>query len=137
VFQNNLSLGALPVWENAALPLLLRGSSAREARRTATGLLEQVELAEFADAPTEALSGGQRQRLGLARAMATQPALLLADEPTAELDRETSGRIERWLFEWLAKTGCAALIVTHSESVVRACDRVLGLKEGRLAAVEP
>jgi ABC-type lipoprotein export system ATPase subunit len=136
VFQNNLCLSALPVWENAALPLLLRGAGFGEARRKAAELLERVELGEWMESPTGALSGGQRQRLGLARAMAAGPSLLLADEPTAELDEATAGRIEERLFAWLRATGCGALIVTHSASIQRAAGRVLALEGRQLRAAE-
>ncbi|MCL5270467.1 MAG: ATP-binding cassette domain-containing protein, partial [bacterium] len=109
VFQNNLSLSALPVWENAALPLLLQGQPQRKARRAAETMLERVGLAAFARCATATLSGGQRRRLGLARALAGQPRLLLADEPTADLDEITAAEIEKLLFDWLADGNRTAL----------------------------
>ncbi len=132
VFQNNLSLSALPVWENAALPLLLDGQSLAAARRAALEMLDRVGLADDAERPTTVLSGGQRRRLGLARCILGRPDLLLADEPTADLDEETAGRIERFMFDWLAADGRAAIIVTHSESIERAADRVARLENGCL-----
>lgn len=137
VFQNNLALSALPVWENAVLPILLNGGRLRDGRRQALELLDRVGLAELADAPTQALSGGQRRRLGLARAMGLRPRLLLADEPTADLDEATAARIERVMFDWLAEQGCAALIVTHTPSIERAAQGVLRLEAGRLVAGRP
>jgi predicted ABC-type transport system involved in lysophospholipase L1 biosynthesis ATPase subunit len=134
VFQNNLSLPALPVWENAALPLLLRGVPRAEARRAALALLERVGLAPYARAATTALSGGQRRRLGLARALITRPRLLLADEPTSDLDDTTAAEIESLMFDLLGETHGAALIVTHSDSIERRAHRVVRLDQGRLAA---
>lgn len=135
VFQNNLSLAALPVWENAALPLLLEGLNPREARQRAETLLEQVGLGPWIASTTTALSGGQRRRLGLARAMLARPDLILADEPTADLDEATAAEMESLLFNWLREEGRAALVVTHSPSIERAADRTLRLEGGRLVPV--
>ncbi len=132
VFQNNLSLSALPVWENAALPLLLQGAKRKAARQRANDLLERVGLAQFGQSPTASLSGGQRRRLGLARAMAGDPRLLLADEPTADLDEETSKEIEQLLFAWLREANRGALIVTHEPQIEKLADRVVCLEHGRL-----
>jgi putative ABC transport system ATP-binding protein len=132
VFQNNLALSALPVWENAALPLLLEGVSFSEARRRAVAALERVGLDACANEPTAMLSGGQRRRLGLSRAMVGSPRLLLADEPTADLDEETAGEVERLLAEWLAEQHCAALIVTHTASIEHLAARTLRLENGAL-----
>jgi predicted ABC-type transport system involved in lysophospholipase L1 biosynthesis ATPase subunit len=133
VFQNSLCLSALPAWENVALPMLLAGRPMSEARRAAGRLMEALELQALIDAPTQALSGGQRQRLGLARAMAMRPSLLLADEPTADLDAATAERVEARLFDWIASVGCAALIATHAPSIEQRAGRVLRLEDGRLA----
>ena len=132
VFQNNLSLSAIPVWENAALPLLLEGAAPAEARRRAESLLERLGLGPWTQSDTAALSGGQRRRLGMARAMISRPDLVLADEPTSDLDEATAAEAESLLFTWLREEGRAALIVTHSQSIERAADRVLRLQSGRL-----
>jgi len=133
VFQNNLCLSALPVWENAAFALLIEGMAPGQARRAAMGMLERVGLEALARSSTVALSGGQRRRLGLARAMLGRPRLLLADEPTADLDEQTGAQIEALLFGWLAQERCAALIVTHAPSIQQAATRTLRLEDGRLA----
>lgn len=133
VFQNNLALSALPVWENAALPLLMQGRARAEVRRQAEAMLERLGLAEFASGPTQALSGGQRRRLGLARALLGRPRLLLADEPTADLDEATAAEVERMLFDWLAETGAAALIVTHHAWLARRAPRTLHIAAGRVS----
>ncbi len=137
VFQNNLCLSTLPVWENAALGLLMgRFGDHAHARRRAEETLERVGLGGFGQAATSTLSGGQRRRLGIARAMLGRPALLLADEPTADLDEETGTQIEELVFDWLAQSGVAALIVTHSISIQRRADRVLKLDGGRLSELD-
>ncbi|MCE5231097.1 ATP-binding cassette domain-containing protein [bacterium] len=133
VFQNNLSLSALPVWENAALPLLLEGQTAAKSKAASIEMLERLGLADYADRPTTVLSGGQRRRLGLARCILGRPDLLLADEPTADLDEVTAADIERFMFEWLTANGHSAIIVTHFESIERAADQVLRLENGMLA----
>ena len=132
VFQNNLALSALPVWENAALPLLLEGVAFGLARRQAEAALERVGLAACAREATAILSGGQRRRLGLARAMVGAPRLLLADEPTADLDEQTAADMERLLEAWLAERRCAAIIVTHTDSLRRLAGRTLRMEQGRL-----
>jgi ABC-type lipoprotein export system ATPase subunit len=104
-----------------------------QARRAAMGMLERVGLEALARTSTVALSGGQRRRLGLARAMLGRPRLLLADEPTADLDEETGAEIEALLFGWLTEERCAALIVTHAPSIEQAAARTLRLEDGRLA----
>lgn len=136
-FQNNLCLSALSTWENAALPLLLEGRARRDARRDAHEMLERVGLLDFAPAPTATLSGGQRRRLGLARAMLGQPRLLLADEPTADLDEKTAQEVEQTLFEWLASGDHSALIVTHEPALERRATRVLRLANGHLSEAAP
>lgn len=135
IFQNNLCISAIPAWENAALPLLLKGTRRDAARERTMSILDWLGLAEWADATTSALSGGQRRRLGIARALLGEPKLILADEPTADLDEVTGARIEANLFEWLRHHRQAALIVTHHPSLERAADRTLKLAEGKLNPV--
>jgi ABC-type lipoprotein export system ATPase subunit len=132
VFQNNLALSVLPVWENAALPLLMRGDARAEPPKRAESMLERLGLGAFARGATQVLSGGQRRRLGLARAMLGRPRLLLADEPTADLDETTAGEVEKLLFEWLADSGAAALIVTHHDWMARHGTRTLRIEAGRV-----
>jgi len=134
VFQSFNLVPAFPALENVMLPGLLRqgGGEPRDALRTrALAALARVGLAAKAHARPARLSGGERQRVAIARALLTRPALLLADEPTGNLDAVT-GEAVIGLFGELAQEGTAVLVVTHEERVSRAAGRVLTLREGRL-----
>ena len=133
VFQNNLCLNALPVWENVALPLLLDKMGPQAARCKAEAMLDRVGLASLGNATTASLSGGQRRRLGLARALIHNPPLLLADEPTADLDEETAAEIQSLLGDWLAEGKRGVLIVTHGSALEALAQRTIRLEDGRLS----
>jgi putative ABC transport system ATP-binding protein len=117
---------------NVELPLVYRGVAPGERRRLAERALERVGLAHrLAHKPNE-LSGGQRQRVSIARALVTEPSLLLADEPTGNLDSGT-GREILELFRMLHASGNTILLVTHEPSIAAACPRQIRLADGRLA----
>lgn len=132
VFQLHNLLGSLSALQNARMGMLrLRGLPRREALDRALAALEDVGLGRCADRYPHELSVGQRQRVAVARALAGEPRLVLADEPTASLDRK-SGRDVVDLLRTLAKRrGCAVLLVTHDERVFDVADRRLLLEEGR------
>jgi putative ABC transport system ATP-binding protein len=135
VFQSFNLLQGLSARENVMLPALLRrgardGAAAIRAR--AEEALRDVGLAAKGDQPPARLSGGERQRVAIARALVARPKVLLADEPTGNLDAVTGEGIIRQFAE-LARAGLAVLVVTHEERVSRAASRVLHLSEGRLA----
>jgi putative ABC transport system ATP-binding protein len=132
VFQAFHLMDELTAVENVEVPALLAGRSPRGARRRATELLDQVGLTGRARHLPSALSGGERQRVAIARALFAEPKVLLADEPTGNLD-EASGAAAIAAFAALARAGLAVLVVTHEERVSRAADRVLRLDQGRLA----
>jgi putative ABC transport system ATP-binding protein len=135
VFQSFNLMGGLSALENVMLPgLLRRGRTEPRAalRQAALGALAQVGLSDRAASPPARLSGGERQRVAIARALLARPAVLLADEPTGNLDAE-SGAAVIALFEALAREGAAVLVVTHEERVSRAAGRILTLRDGRLA----
>ena len=135
VFQSFNLVPAFPALENVLLPGLLRhgdGEPPDALRVRALAALERVGLGAKAHARPARLSGGERQRVAIARALLTRPALLLADEPTGNLDAATGEAIIR-LFGDLAREGTAVLVVTHEERVSRAASRVLTLSEGRLS----
>ena len=134
VFQSFNLVPAFPALENVLLPGLLRhgdGEPLEALRARAREALDRVGLAGKAHARPARLSGGERQRVAIARALLTRPALLLADEPTGNLDAASGEAVIR-LFGELAREGTAVLVVTHEERVSRAASRVLTLREGRL-----
>jgi len=134
VFQFFNLIPTLTVGENVGLPLELLGHDSRSAQQRAAALLEEVGLADLANRFPETLSGGEQQRAAIARALAHRPALLLADEPTGNLDEDTGGRIIELLTSLAAHQGTTLLLVTHSAPVARAADRVLRLSHGRVRA---
>jgi putative ABC transport system ATP-binding protein len=136
VFQSFNLLPGLSALENVMLPGMLgpsNGAPPAAVRARAAEALAGVGLAEKAPSPPARLSGGERQRVAIARALFSRPKVLLADEPTGNLDAATGEEIIR-LFAELARGGMAVLVVTHEERVSRAASRVLELREGRLSA---
>ena len=132
LFQFFNLIPTLTVWENVTLPVELNGGLIPDARRRVETLLDEVGLLERRTAYPEQLSGGEQQRIALARALAHNPEILLADEPTGNLDEET-GRHVMGLLERLAReSGRTCLLATHSREVAGAADRVLRLEHGRI-----
>jgi putative ABC transport system ATP-binding protein len=134
VFQFFNLIPTLKVGENVALPLELLGADDSAAQQRAADLLEAVGLGGLEQRYPETLSGGEQQRAAIARALAHQPALLLADEPTGNLDEDTGGRIIELLTGLARQQGTTLLLVTHSTHVARAADRVLRLSHGHVMA---
>ena len=130
VFQSFHLLPALTALENAMLPLELLGLPA--ARTTAAAMLGRVNLAHRLGHYPKHLSGGEQQRVALARAFAVRPKLLLADEPTGNLDAATGGEIIDLMFEMNREAGTTLVLVTHDEALAQRCGRVLRLAGGRL-----
>jgi len=129
VFQAFHLVNELTAVENVELPALLAGRSPRAARRRAADLLDQVGLAERAQFLPSALSGGQRQRVAIARALSNEPLVVLADEPTGNLDSAATVDVLR-LFERLHHTGQTLLIVTHDERIAATADRLISMRDG-------
>ena len=130
VFQAFHLLAGLTALENVMLPLELTGS--KQARERALESLRQVGLEARTGHYPRQLSGGEQQRVAIARAFVVEPRLLLADEPTGNLDRETGGRIQDLLFDLNARRGTTLILVTHDPELARRCQRVLTLDNGRL-----
>jgi putative ABC transport system ATP-binding protein len=130
VFQAFQLLPAMTALENVMLPLELAG--ARGARPAARGMLERVGLADRLDHYPKQLSGGEQQRGAIARAFVSAPALLLADEPTGNLDAATGRDVIDLMFELNRERGATLVLVTHDEALTGRCDRVLRLAAGRL-----
>jgi ABC-type lipoprotein export system ATPase subunit len=129
VFQAFHLMDELTAAENVELPALLAGRSPRAARRQALGLLDQVGLADRSRFLPSALSGGQRQRVAIARALANDPLVVLADEPTGNLDSAATLEVLR-LFESLHATGQTLVIVTHDARIAAAADRLISMRDG-------
>ena len=131
VFQAFHLMDELTARENIELPALLAGRSPRQARRRALALLDRVGLADRADHLPSALSGGQRQRVAIARALVNEPVVVLADEPTGNLDSAATLEVLR-LFEHLHTSGLTMVIVTHDERVAATADRLVSMRDGAL-----
>jgi lipoprotein-releasing system ATP-binding protein len=133
VYQYHHLLPEFSALENVMLPQMLNGLSRREARRRATDLLAMVQLKDRADHRPGRLSGGEQQRVAIARAVANAPRVLLADEPTGNLDATTADTVFRQLLTLVRETGMAALIATHNPDLAARMDRTVHLKDGILS----
>ena len=130
VYQFHHLLSDFSALENVMMPMLIAGINKNDAKQRALELLEKVALSEKADSRPSELSGGQRQRVAIARALANNPELILADEPTGNLD-EKNAQMVFSLFEKLVKEDkIAVVIVTHDNSLSEKCDRVYTMKDG-------
>lgn len=134
VFQFFHLLPTLSARENVELPLQLLGVPATERRTRVAALLERVGVAHRADAPPGELSGGEMQRIAIARALVHRPRLLLADEPTGNLDSRNGQRILELLRELSDETGTALVLVTHSREAAAICHREVRLRDGVIEA---
>lgn len=132
VYQFHHLLAEFSALDNVALPLMIAGQDHESARARADGLLGQLGLAGRVDHQPAQMAGGEQQRVALARALANAPKLLLADEPTGNLDPTTSSEVFESLYRLARETGVAALIATHNLELARHMDRVLALKDGHL-----
>ncbi|MBO6043395.1 MAG: ABC transporter ATP-binding protein [Acetobacter sp.] len=134
VYQFHHLLGEFTARENVLLPQLIRGISKKQAQREAERLLTMFGLKHRMNHLPGRLSGGEQQRVAIARALANAPAVLLADEPTGNLDIHTANSVFSELLEAVRQTGMAALIATHNEELLSRTDRILTLCEGLLVA---
>jgi putative ABC transport system ATP-binding protein len=132
VFQSFQLLPALNALENVMLPLELAGAS--DAARRATAMLERVGLSERLGHYPKYLSGGEQQRVALARAFVIEPKLLLADEPTGNLDADTGAAIIELMFALNAEAGTTLVLVTHDDAIAQRCQRQIRLAGGRVVA---
>lgn len=132
IFQGFNLLDALTVEENVLLPAQLTAGGIDEARPRARDLLERLEIIGRRDAFPPTLSGGEKQRVAIARALMNRPPLLLADEPTGNLDSEKGKEVTMILHDAARDEGCSVVIVTHDPRIEEVADRVLWLEDGRL-----
>jgi len=136
VYQFFNLIPTLDVEENVRLCLELNGIRGAEARRRSAGILAEVGLGDRLRSAVDRLSGGEQQRVAIARALAHSPAVLLADEPTGNLDEETASQVLRVLLSLTRDRGTTLIVVTHDPSLARSADRVLELREGKLVPRE-
>ncbi len=132
VYQSHQLLAEFTAIENVVLPQMIAGKSRREARQRAAGLLAQFGLSARGEHLPGKLSGGEKQRVAIARALANAPGVLLADEPTGNLDVDTSGVVFEELLHMVRAQGVAALIATHNPTLAARMDRRVTLHEGRV-----
>ena len=132
VYQYHHLLPEFSAIENVMLPQMLNGLSRSEARVRAADLLAMVQLKDRGDHRPGRLSGGEQQRVAIARAVANAPRVLLADEPTGNLDASTADAVFRQLLALVRETGMAALVATHNPDLAARMDRTVSLKEGVL-----
>jgi lipoprotein-releasing system ATP-binding protein len=132
VYQFHHLLREFSALENIMLPQMIAGVARHRARGKAAELLDRVGLAARARHRPARLSGGEQQRVAIVRALANDPKILLADEPTGNLDHATGGNVMTTLLDLVGDTGLAALIATHNLDLARRLDRIVGLEDGRL-----
>ncbi len=135
VFQQFNLLAYLPAWRNVELPLVYAGVDHAERRERALRALEQVGLADRADHKPGELSGGQQQRVAVARALVTEPALILADEPTGNLDSASTADVLQ-LFAELHRSGRTIVLITHEPEVADQAGRTVQVRDGKVSIPE-
>lgn len=134
ILQQHRLLNDRSVLQNVMLPLLIGGASSKEAAQRARAALDRVELGNKAELLPQALSGGEQQRVSIARAIVHKPRIILADEPTANLDRDSGRRVMAMLAAFHG-AGVTCVIATHDERLLHNADRVVQLERGRVIAM--
>ncbi|MBO7262585.1 MAG: ABC transporter ATP-binding protein [Alistipes sp.] len=132
VFQSHHLLEEFSSVENVMMPMLIAGVRRSEAQRRAEELLELVQMSHRLTHRPSALSGGEQQRVAIARALANNPSVVLADEPTGNLDTATREQIQRLFFDLRERTGQTFIIVTHDEALAEMSDRKIVMSDGRI-----
>ena len=137
VYQFHHLLPEFSASDNIAMPLMIAGTKRSDARNKAESLLGEMGLGERGDHQPAQMSGGEQQRVAIARALANDPRLIIADEPTGNLDPATTERVFATLIKMVRSEGAAALVATHNFALIQHMDRVLTLEDGQLVDYEP
>jgi putative ABC transport system ATP-binding protein len=132
IFQFYNLIAALTALENVELPLLTAGVSRRQTSERASGLLEMVGLAERVGHFPDELSGGEQQRVAIARALANKPSVILADEPTGDLDTKASKEVVQMLYDASKREDASVIVVTHDPLIAEKADRILEMRDGNI-----
>lgn len=132
IYQFHHLLPEFSALDNIAMPLMIAGQSRKQARKKAKALLEEMGLSDRGSHQPGQLSGGEQQRVAIARALANDPRLVIADEPTGNLDPTTTERVFGTLIKMARMEGAAVLVATHNMSLIAHMDRVVTLKDGKL-----
>jgi putative ABC transport system ATP-binding protein len=132
IFQSFFVQGNETCYDNVSLPLEIANVGASERKKRIERALEQVELSDKLGSKAKNLSGGQKQRLAIARAIANEPSIIFADEPTGNLDTVTGELVEDLLFRYNKENGSTLIIVTHDEDLARKCDQRIYVKDGKI-----
>ena len=132
IFQFYNLIPVLTAFENIELPMIIAGMPKEEARRRTKELLQNIRLIDRANHRPDELSGGEQQRVAIARALANQPTVVLADEPTGDLDTVTGNEVMKILWEMSRQEKTTVIVATHDPVVVKMADRVLEMRDGRI-----
>ena len=135
IFQSFFVQGNETCYDNVSLPLEIANISAAERKQRVERALEQVDMSDKIGSKAKNLSGGQKQRLAIARAIANEPSIIFADEPTGNLDTTTGELVEDLLFRYNKEKGSTLIIVTHDEDLARKCDERIYVKDGRIEKI--
>lgn len=135
IFQSFFVQGNESVYDNVSLPLEIAGVAHSKRKERVQAALEAVELADKIKSKAKNLSGGQKQRLAVARAIANEPQIIFADEPTGNLDSVTSEKVEDMLFGYNREQGVTLIIVTHDPDLAAKCDMQVNIKDGKIESV--
>ena len=132
VFQFHFLIKELTACENVSMPLFKAGIERKEANKRAMSVLEKLGLGDKTERFANKLSGGEQQRVAIARAMVNSPSLLLADEPTGNLDSENSKKVFQLLLRFAREESTAVILVTHNPEIAEKCDRIVRMKDGQI-----
>ncbi len=136
IFQSFFVQGNESVYDNVSLPLEIASVSQGRRKARVSAALKAVELSDKVKNKAKDLSGGQKQRLAIARAIANEPAIIFADEPTGNLDSVTGGKVEDLLFDYNKKKGVTLIIVTHDPDLAARCSMIVNIKDGKIESVQ-